>query len=438
MPVGITNDLFKRVAAVAALFSGLTFSQIVLAAGFQISEQSLVGMGRAFAGAGVSGDDASDMFYNPAGLMLNENRQVQIGVTAISPSAKFENQGSTQRFTTASGAVIVPSRGTEDDGGDDALVPNFYYAFPRMGNIRFGVGVSAPFGLATEYDKNWVGRYHALKSELKTVDINPTIGYQVSDKVAIGGGINIQKADATLSQAVFLGPDSPIDGKATATADDTSVGYNLGIMIGDEDARVGLGFRSKIEQEAKGDLRLVTGPRVTKVDAEATVVLPETVYLSGFKRLSDKVDLLGSVRWTNWSRFEELRIDFGGGLPPSITDESWEDTSTYSLGLNIRANESWTLRTGLAHDESPVPDEFHRTPRIPDTERDWVTFGASYRASDRVSVDFSYAHLFTDGSKVNNTIDLVSAQPGAFTDNLVGEFTDADADLLGIQILVDL
>lgn len=402
-------------------------------AGFQISETTATGLGRAFAGAGVAGDDASDMFYNPAGLMLAQDREFQLGAGVISAQAKFRNAGSSQ---TIGGATTVPSRGPNADGGEDAVVPDFYYAFPRTGDFRVGLNVNAPFGLSTRYPSGWVGRYHALKSELNTVDINPSVGWAINPQWSAGAGLSAQYADAILSQAVFTGFGSP-DGKATVDGNDWGFGFNLGVMYQPSaDTHFGLGFRSHVKQEIDGDLavRLPNGATLPKVGASATLDLPETVYLSGMTRLTDNLELLATARWTNWSRFDELRIRFADGRPDSVTDESWDDTWTLSLGLAYTLNPTWALRAGYAYDQSPVPDSAHRTPRIPDTDRNWLTVGASFRPSPKVSVDFGYAHLFGKDGGIRNTVPIASSAAGVVTDTLAGTVESPRADIIGLQV----
>jgi long-chain fatty acid transport protein len=425
-----------RLSVLAGMVVGIgIIPASALSAGFQISEQTVTGLGRAFAGSGVAGDDASDLFYTPAALMLEQDRQFQLGVTFISPSAQFSNQGSTQRLTTPAGPVTVPSRGPDADGGESALVPNLFYTFPSENRWRFGFGITAPFGLSTSYDSQWVGRYHALKSELKTIDLNPAVGYRVNETVSIGAGLSIQQGEVELSQAQFLGPGTP-DGRSRVEMDSTSVGWNLGAMFEvSPTTRFGLGYRSKVSHDADGDLTLTgTAPAPVKLSAEGSIDLPETVYLSARHEVNDRLALLAGARWTKWSRFKELRLEFGGGLPDSVTDENWDDVWMLNLGFNYDTGAGWVVRGGYAYDQSPVPDAAHRTPRIPDTDRNWLTLGASYAVSDSLSIDFAYAHLFTSTSKTNNTVDLVSTAPGAFTDTLVGAWSDTDTDLVGVQI----
>lgn len=417
----------------AGLVSAISFSG-VHAAGFQISEQSVSGLGRAFAGAGVAGDDASDMFYNPGGMMILEGSQFQVGSTILDISGQFTNEGSTQRLFTGAGFATVPSRGVNSDGGDTAIVPHMYYSSEMKGNMKFGLSISAPFGLKTEYDSNWTGRYHALTSELKTVDINPSVAWEINDSLSAGFGISIQHAEATLSRAVFQGPGAP-DGKAVIEGDNVGFGFNFGAMFTpNERTRIGFSYRSKIKQEVDGHLTISGTPRDAKIPAVASVDLPETIYLSAAHDLNDKLSLFGTARWTKWSRFEELRIKFAGGLPDDVTPENWKDSTTLSIGLAYRMNDRVTLRAGYSSDESPVPGVEFRTPRIPDSDRDWLTLGATFKPKDNMTVDVGYAYLTSDAGALDNTVNLVSTSPGAFTDTLRGSYKDSSVHMIGAQV----
>lgn len=412
----------------AAVAGAMAFSTGAGAAGFQISEQSVSGMGQAFAGAGIARDDAANLFYNPAGLLANPAGQWQAGASFISAESKFTNTGSTQRF----GPRVVPSSGPDVDGGEDVGVPAFYYTSTGE-DFKWGIGISVPFGLATDYADGWVGRYHALRSEVEAVNINPAVAFRLSDTVTLGAGVSVQKVDAELSQAVFRGPGVP-DGKGKLNGDDTEYGFNLGIMAEPTDAtRLGLGYRSKIEHTVEGRLKISGVPGVPpSLPAEATAIFPETVYASVSHDLSDATELSSSVRWTRWSRLPELRI-MTAGLPDTVANYQWEDVTMFSVGVRHHLNDKWTLRAGYALDESPIPAAANRTPRVPDADRDWFTLGASLRVSERVRVDFAYARVEGDAASTVNTINLVSSAPGAFTDTLRGDY-DASVNIFGIQV----
>lgn len=406
------------------------------AGGFQLSEHTITGAGRAFAGAGVAGDDASDMFYNPAGLTLNDGRKLQIGLSAIDLDGDFENTGSSQNLFTGTSVVTVPSRGTTEGPELSAVIPNLFYTSPDINGFRYGVSITSPFGLKTEYADDWVGRYHALVSDLKVVDINPAFAWTLNDSLSVGAGFNIQAVDAELSQAQFTGPASP-DGRAKLTGDNVGYGFTLGaILEPSASTRVGLGFRSKVKQEVAGELAVTGTPADRTLGASTTVDLPETVYLSISQQINDQWGLYGSLRWTNWSRFDELRIQFDGGVAPDqVTDESWNDSSRLSIGVDYKLNRQWTLRAGYAHDETPIPDAERRTPRIPDSDRNLFSIGGSYHASDSLTFDFTFIYLDADDGEMNNTIGLVPGQPvAAFSDTVRGNYVDTSLSAFGAQM----
>ena len=417
-------------ASLFALASEISGS--VFAAGFQISETSVANLGRAFAGNGVAGDSISDMFANPASLMLRGGRESELGLHLLFTSTDLKNQGSNLVLSSIGAVIASPSRGTKASGR--AVIPNIYYAADLGKDLRYGLSITSPFGLVTEYDDDWIGRYHAIKSELVIVDINAGIAYQVKDNISIGGGISVLLADSELSRAQFTGLGKP-DARATIEGHDTSFSFNLGIIVGDDNGRLGIGYRSKADIEAQGSLK-IPGLGVS-AGARADVTLPQTAYISGFRKVSDKIDILGTIRWTGWSSFEELRIEFDNGLPDNVTPENWDNSTTYSIGMNYHIDDQWILRGGLAFDQTPVSDEF-RTPRIPDTDRTWVSLGGSYQASEKIRVDFGYAHIFTDDAPLNQSASLVLTSPGAVVDNLNGKYTDTDADLLSVSFKIAL
>lgn len=441
----------RQYPTVFAVLLAVTASQ-THAAGFALIEQSASGLGNAYAGAAASAEDASTVFYNPAGLMLLKGNQVVASGHVIVPSAKFANSGSTINPLVGGGAI---SGGNGGDAGSTAFVPNFYYAHQLSNGFVLGLGVNAPFGLKTEYASDWVGRYHAIESELTTVGINPVIAYNANDDLAVGVGMIAQYADATLSNAIDFGtvclgsalaafcPGAGVlpqaaDGIGKVEGDDWGFGYNFGILYSITDtSRVGFNYRSKIKQTLEGDAdftvpasftTLLNGAGSTQFSdtgAEASVTLPETASLSLYHALDDRWAILADATWTRWSRFDELRVNFDNPLQAdSVTPENWENSMRYSLGVNYRLDARWLLRTGMAYDETPVPNATDRTPRIPDSSRRWLAVGASYRSSDTLRFDIGYAHLFISDAPIDNTNSLGHT--------LTGEY-ESSVDILSAQ-----
>ena len=434
----------KRRMFVATILAGAVAQ--AHAAGFALIEQGVSGLGTAYAGAAASAEDASTIFYNPAGLTYLHGSQVSVAGHLVRPSAKFSGGA-----TNALGAPIGGGMG--GDAGDLALVPNLYYSQPLPNGFVFGLGINAPFGLKTEYDADWVGRYHAIESEVKTVNINPAIAYTAAPNLSVGVGVSAQYIEATLSQAIdqnsvcvarqvaagvpagsAIAGCAAVTGDATGTVkgDDWSFGYNFGIIYeAGANTRIGFAYRSKIKQQLEGDASFANAhPAFTTqnvfvpTSVTADVALPETTSLSLYHVIHPNVALLADVSWTRWSRFDELRIDYASAQPDSVTPENWDNSLRYALGVNYRYNSAWLLRAGIAYDEEPIPDARHRTPRIPGNDRTWLAFGANYRYSPALSVDVGYAHLFVD----DTPIDVSTTTAGA----LVGTY-DADVNIFSAQ-----
>ena len=396
------------------------------AAGFGLAEQSGSGLGNAFAGAAAIAEDASTIYSNPAGMTYIEGTQAVGILHLIKPSAEFNDAGSTKAFSAP--ATLVPAGGDGGDAGGLALVPNFYFMTPLTDNVKFGLGVNAPFGLKTEYDKDWIGRFQAVKSELKTVNINPSLAFKVNDQLSLGFGVSAMWAQAELTRSFnrVLASESSVKIKG----DDWGFGFNLGaIYQATNDTRIGLSYRSKIEQHLDGDARFGAALAANNTDASADLTLPENLSLSVFSRLNDTWDLLADATWTRWSQFKELRVDFDNTLPDAVTPENWNNTMRYSIATNYHYSDTLKFRAGLAYDEGAAGNQF-RTARIPDNDRKWLTLGVGWQATPTTKLDVGYAHIFISDTKIDD--DQTSADKGR-NGRLLGEY-DASVDILSMQI----
>ncbi len=423
----------------------LAVSSPLYASGFALIEQSVTGLGNAFAGAAASAEDASTIFYNPAGLTLLEGQQVIGGVHMVVPSAKFNLDSATN--------ILGAPLGTDEggDAGSPGFVPNLYYSNRINEKLAVGLGLTAPFGLTTEYDKTWVGRYHAVKSEVKTININPAIAYQATEKLSFGAGISAQYIEATLSSMVDGGlvtynithnpadlanlSDTDYDVLVENTGDDWAFGFNLGLIYQfTSETRIGVSYRSEYDHNLKGDVSSDLPTTMTAYAAafsaesiSSDITLPASASLSLLHRINTQWALMADISWTQWSSFDEMTIVFEdgviGGRTESTTPEHWNDTWRYSIGATYQPTEALTLRTGLAYDESPVSDKY-RTPRIPGEDRIWISLGAGYQVSNRIALDAAYVHIFVNDAK----LDLTSTTMG----NISGSYENS-VDIASVQ-----
>jgi long-chain fatty acid transport protein len=422
-----------------------------MASGITITEKGTKGLGNAWAGGAAVAEDASTIYWNPAGLTRLDSNRAEFSLHLIRPSFEFNNQGSTTVIPAPSPFNTL-SGGDGGDAGDTNFVPNFFYSHDISEQWKAGVGIFIPFGLGTEYDSTWVGRYHTTKSEMLTVDINPTVAYRINSQWSVGGGISAQYIDADLRNAVdfgtinaALGFGLPIlpqgaDGAVKLTGDDWSFGFNLGVLFElSDETRFGLAYRSKISHEVDGDAKFTTPtaaqPLATflglvNTDVSADIDLPANIALSGYHQLNEKWAIMATVIWTDWSVLDELRIDFDSPAADNVITLKWDDSYYYAIGATWFYSDRWTFRGGLAFDETPVPNSQLRTPRVPDDNRIWISAGGSYQISDQWDLDFAGTYITTDGdAEINKT----ATGEDTFRGGLKGDY-DAWSYLLSAQI----
>jgi long-chain fatty acid transport protein len=440
--------------SVAGLLSLASAS--TLASSFALIEQSVSGMGTAYA-VGSSGiNDASTVFFNPAGMSRLSGTHLSGGIQIVSSRVDFDGSAVYSDLTGGlAGTDIQGDKKTDTDL--TAGVPSGYISHQYSDRVWFGLGVNAPFGLKTDYDNDWVGRYHAIKSELYTYNFNPSIAFKFTKHATLGFGISALYADGKLTQAVdgallgVLGKvactsppgSSGCDGKAKLTGNDWGYGYNGGLLLEPtENTRFGFHYRSKIDLTLDGDSK-VTGlppsvdPDVAdfngKQDAKLDVTLPDSLSVSGYHAFNSQWAMMADITWTQWSRLKSLETKLDDGSQ-SVAVWDYDDSTRYALGVEYRHDQTWTFRSGVAYDETPAKDDSLRSPRVPDEDRIWLSFGATYRYSPELTFDIGYAHLFVNDPKLDDVSDNYdpAIAPSGFHD-LSGDY-DASVDIIGLQV----
>jgi long-chain fatty acid transport protein len=367
---------------------------------FGIATQTGPGTGNANAGGAAGAEDASVVWTNPAAMSaLPQGKHFSLSAQVLRPSFKFRNEGST--------IPGVLGSGNGSDGGDWAFVPNGYFAMNLGNKLSIGVGVNAPFGLKTEYDSGWIGQRIALNSEIKTVNINPSIAYKVAPNVSIGAGIDAQYLEAKLTNASQLG-------RSKLKADDVGWGFNLGVVVETAPGtRIGLHYRSSIKYQLKGDASFSAVP-AADADIRADLRVPENVSLSIFSAVTPRWELMADLTWTRWSRIKSIvpvcrEVSFGvcpvagNALVGATLPTNWKDTWRISVGANYKYSPTWKLRFGLAYDPTPT-NNTDRTARLPDEDRFWLALGAQYAVSKNGKLDLGYAHEFIRDADVNTQV----------------------------------
>jgi long-chain fatty acid transport protein len=431
-----TLDLNRIALAIAGLAIS-TAGVDAFGAGFQLNETSASGLGNAFAGGAAVAEDAATVWANPAGMSRLTTGQVVGVIHLIRPSMKFVDEGS-------SAAASQTLGGNGGDAGSLNVVPNLYFVMPINAQWSAGVGLNSPWGLVTEYDDGWIGRFQAMKSSIKTYNIGPAVSWKASNSVSLGLGVDFQRLEAEFTNQVNYGGalaggalnllkagaiDMPtlgqivnstagLESSAKIKGSDNGTGWNVGVLWNiDPNSRIGIHYRSRISYHLSGDatfanptlpalppqMALVVGPlnkALTNTAISSDIKIPEIVNLSYFRTLDPRWDVMLDARWTGWSSIQSLTIVRSDGTVLQSTPENFKNTWKFALGANYHPNSAWTWRGGLAYDQSPVQDEY-RTPRLPDADRTWFAGGGQYKTSQTFKFDFGAAYLYIKNTSIN-------------------------------------
>jgi len=430
----------KNVLAVS-IASALSFvaAEHARAAGFALQEQGISGLGNAYAGAAAVAEDATTVWFNPAGMSrLAPGQHFVIGAAAIAPSWKFNDKGS----VVALGSNPAKN-GNGGDAGDTAYVPNAYFVMSLNPTWSVGVGVSVPFGLKTEYDPNWIGRFQGIKSEVKTYNVNPAVSYKVSDALSLGFGVSYQHGQVDVLTGVNLGSVAPgLEGQNKISVDGDAWGFNAGALFNLSPAtRLGVHYRSSLDYSLDGNTSFsgvpagvqAADPRTRDGNVKLDLKTPDSLAFSVAHRMNEKIELLGDVTWWKWSNIKSqpvVRTDGPiSGATLSTLTFNFDDTYRLSIGANYTLSQQWKLKVGLAYDQTPVPNAESRSVRLPDSDRYWLSAGAKYQMSKAGALDFGYTYVQAKDADINN---IQNTPPTAANGNVIGTYK-ASVHVLGVQ-----
>lgn len=408
-----------RVSLLSAVCLG-AFVTSANAAGFYLQEQSVSGLGTAFAGAAADTQDASTVYYNPAGMVNLRRPEVYAGASLLLPSADFDDTGSTYTRPIALGGSTSPVTG--DDSGnpfDPEVLPQLYGVLPINDRLALGLGVNSAFGLADDYGSDFVGRYNSTDSELMTLTFQPSAAYKVNNWLSLGAGVQVQYVYANLKSKIPAptlpggSPNPAADGNLKLAGDDWDVGYNFGIqMQPTSTTKVGVTYKTAINHKLEGDVDItnptsallggLSGVSVS-ADGSAKLSLPDIASFAVSQQLDDRWTVLGSVNWYGWSNFDNIPSNSaalpGGG---SVTDQNYENTWGFAIGTRYRLNDQWMLKAGFQYDQTPTVTS-DRSTRVPDGDRMWFATGFTYSMTPQIDLDVSGAYVTVKEERVDVT-----------------------------------
>lgn len=389
------------------------------AAGFYIQEQSVRGLGAAFSGSTTNLEDASTIYFNPAGMTKLDGAQIQAGINVIVPDSKVKNTG-----TTSGPTALLPVGGGSDNPYEPSPVPNGFFSYQINDSLWAGIGVTAPFGLGSDYDKGWFGRFDSTRTELQVIDIQPSIAFKATDWLSVGGGVNIERSDADLRNSVVLGAGT--EGNSKLEGDDYGFGYTLGAQIKPwESTTLGLNYKSAVHHELDGKIEItnaagiLVGPGTLSTPGKAKLATPDIASFGIAQKLDDRWTVQGQASWFGWSNFDDITAVRDNGAIATSVQQNYQNTWAFSVGAEYVASPDWTLRGGIQYDETPTTDEF-RTSRTPDGDRTWFSLGATYALTPQLDLDMAGTYIHVSDETINVARGGTNGRTVADTEGQVG------------------
>jgi len=409
----------------------LALPAVANANGFYLQEQSVRGAGRAFSGEGAD-TGASSLWWNPAAIAGIKNREVVLAATAILPKVDVSDVNTLIRRPGQAARSVGGNR-VSSDPIDNGVLPSGAVAVPLTDRFAIGLMVSAPYSFATNYEAESWARYTADKTKLRTFDIQPSIAFAPTDWLRLGAALNVEHADATLSNALPNLSPLQADGAQLLKGDGWDLGWSAGAQMHNDVVTVGFSYKSRVKHKLAGDVTIsgLLGPLAAQnreVKAAATFSTPWQAIISTRVAATDKLTLNGQIVRFGWSEFDAIRL--GAPLNTAIP-ENYRDTWSFATGVDYQATPSWTVRAGVQHAQTPTRTG-ERDARVPDSNRWIYAAGTSYQLTPSFTVDLAASYVDFANTTIDRTTAAYAGTPVQTPILVSGTLTGAKAIVVGL------
>jgi long-chain fatty acid transport protein len=384
------------------LFICCFLSSSVFAGGFQIGTHNARAMGMASAYVGMA-SDASAIYFNAAGLTNVKGFNLLAGTTLIMPSIDFTGPTPLSDVNSTLSKTFTPI--------------NFYAAYGMDNGLSFGIGVYNPYGLGSEYPSGWIGKRLALKTELRTFYINPTIAYKVNDFMSVGIGFSYIISKVQLLQQTDL-PPIPLTATVSLPAasnvginlegiGDPAFNFNFGVLFkASEDLSLGFTFRTGVDLFVTGDLTFIdlpakpTGYPLGHSDlfpagkGKTKLSMPYDIRAGVSYNATKNLTLNADLMFVGWESYKRIAVDFEKNTAvwkDLVSPKDWENTFTLRVGAEYRIN-NLALRAGYVNDGNPIPTKY-MDPSLPGNNRHEFTAGIGYQILSNLRVDAAFQYI---------------------------------------------
>ncbi|HAS6349848.1 TPA: aromatic hydrocarbon degradation protein [Vibrio vulnificus] len=422
----------KTLLSTAVAFGLLSSANFANAAGFQLAEYSATGLGRAYAGEAAMADNASAQWRNPAMLTYLEGTQVSVGAIYVNPNIDVDGS---VKFAGKS----IPA--SSDDFAHDAIIPNFYLSHQYNEKVAIGFALGTNYGMETDLGNDFAASHFGNEASVISKEANLNLAYQLNEQFSIGGGVRYIIAEGsfgatapaqTAAAIPFIKEGTPLK---YMEGDDTAWGWQVGAAWQiNEQHRIGFTYKSAVDLKLAGDAKILNAKnfQVEESKGSMNLTLPQTAELASFHQVSQQLALHTSINWTDWSSFKELYADLDTLESQMVKVENWKDNYRFAIGATYQVQPKLALRTGVAYDTSAVSDK-NRTITIPETDRTWLSIGATYDWTQDFTLDAGFTYIIAKDASIEESRGYESDDKAqAIGGKFVGE-TTGNVWLIGVQ-----
>ncbi|HAS6359968.1 TPA: outer membrane protein transport protein [Vibrio vulnificus] len=420
----------KTLLSTAVAFGLLSSANLANAAGFQLAEYSATGLGRAYAGEAAMADNASAQWRNPAMLTYLEGTQVSVGAIYVNPNIDVEGE--------VRHPMLGNTAASSEDFAHDAIIPNLYISHRYNDQLAIGFALGTNYGMETDLGKDFAASHFGNEASVISKEANLNLAYQLNEQFSVGGGVRYIIAEGSFGATA---PKTNILNLPQGTTlkymegDDTAWGWQVGSAWQiNENHRVGFTYKSEVELKLEGHAEGIAFQNTPNFydTGSMALTLPATAELASFHQLSEQLALHASINWTDWSSFKELYADLDNNPGSMVKVENWEDNYRFAVGATYQLQPKLALRTGIAYDTSAVSDK-NRTITIPETDRTWLSVGATYDWTQNFTLDAGFTYIIAKDAPIKESRGYESDDKAqAIGGQFVGE-TTGNVWLIGVQ-----
>jgi len=373
---------------VLALLGSTLISGMAMAGGYQVNLASQRQIGMGHTGTGLE-TGTSSIFFNPGAMSYLRQNGVTIGASGIISKIAYR----------------APEPGGATAEADNPLGTPFqvYGVYSISDKLKAGLGVYTPYGSTVNWGSEWNGRFGLNELSLEAIYIQPTVSYQVTDKIGIGVGFVYAIGGVNLQRSIPVQTANGEYGKAELDGNASGIGFNAGIFFKpSEKLSLGINYRSKVEMEVSdGDVSFtnIPGALSTRFPSgtqfDAKLPLPATLSLGVGFMPTEALTLALDISRVGWGAYKSLRFDYSqdvNGASYAENARNYEDAFIYRIGAEYKVGDALALRAGAYLDQTPVQSGY-LTPETPDADSRGLSVGLGYKLSDNFSIDASFLYV---------------------------------------------